>query len=109
MIEPFPFASDLLEKYHTEHAAAIVNYVHPIINADTHKNPNSEYKNAYLVWYVQLTVAIIGKLGLGPIVPTENMYAAVHNQNIIHPEIITTPNGGNINIYGVPFINYAVH
>jgi hypothetical protein len=39
----------VLEKYHIEHAAAIVNYVHPIINAETHKNPKREYRNAYLV------------------------------------------------------------
>lgn len=45
-IDPFPFESEVLLKYHIEHAADIVNYVQPIIKALTHKYPNKEYKKA---------------------------------------------------------------
>lgn len=54
-------------------------------------------------------MATKGRSGLGPIVPTENIYAAVHIQNISHPEIIIIPKGGITKTYGVPPINYAVH
>ncbi len=50
VIEPFPFESELLLKYQIAHAADIVKYEHPIINALIQRYPNKEYKNAYLVW-----------------------------------------------------------
>ena len=49
VIEPFPFESELLLKYHIAQAADIVKYEQPMINALIHKYPNKEYKNAYLV------------------------------------------------------------
>jgi hypothetical protein len=50
-------------------------------------------------------VATNGRSGFGPIVPTENIKAAVHSQNTSHPEMIIIPKGGIIKTYGVPPIN----
>lgn len=54
--EPLPDVSLVNEKYQTAHAAAMMNWQHPIMKALTQRPPKRWYKKMYLVYGVQATV-----------------------------------------------------
>lgn len=104
--DPLPDVSLVNEKYHTEQAAAIINWLQLMMKAFTQSPPNKWYKKMYLVWSLHLTVVAKAKgASLGPISPTEKMYIAVNTQAHTHkPQMIRKITGIN-RTDGVLYIN----